>query len=225
VNVEFRRRPTFDAIFEDDDFKTLAAVFLAERLVRGFVVMVVSEWTEAPNIGFATAGRIWGAPHVNGDPSTIDGVADAGRLLDRLYANHGFPNAGNLRGALLEGLVLESLRPRYGATNLSDNVEITITNNANYTSPANRPIDVVGWDGNVGECHDCKMKPISLDAAFIKHLADGLPRPEFRLGVVTSMSEVTARASLRRQGYSPPAHVALIAVEQIIEFVPLQSAA
>ena len=84
---------------------------------------------------------------------------------------------------------------------------------------------MVGWDGAVGECHDCKMKARFLDTQLINHLAQGLPRPAFRFGVVTGDSESVARQALARKGYNLPSHVTLIPMEQLMDFVPLQARA
>ncbi len=176
-------------------------------------------------------GRIWGtlhsdAPDDSGESGGDEGGATAGRLLDSLDGAHGGErgeNRGNLRGAILEGLVLSALAERYSGGNLVDNAEIKITNGTAYSSPAGRPIDVAAWDGALGECHDCKMSARSLKTDLVDHLARGLPRPEFKLAVVTGDSETVARHEIRKKGYSLPAHVTLIGMEVLIDLAPLQA--
>lgn len=227
MKVEFRRRPTFDAIFGDANFLALVDQFKAHALVRGFLVTAVKENIDGPpaNATFALYGRLWGTSHEDVGDEVAAEVEESGRLLDELYLTHGQPNPGNLRGAILEGLVMEALRPRYGHAELQDNTEITISNGVHYTSPPNQPLDVVGWDGALGECHDVKMRAGRLVAPFIQHLADGLPYPTFRLGIVTTMSRFSVAGALKAQGYVAPARVTFIAVEDLLDFVPLQQAA
>lgn len=115
-----------------------------------------------------------------------------------------------------------SLEGRYAGEFLEDNAHVSIRNGVFYDSSTD--VDVVGWDATdvVGECHDCKARASQLNAAWIKELDDGLPRAEFKIGVVTTDSHLAARARLLQEAVNPTARTELIALERLWDFAPLQ---
>jgi hypothetical protein len=221
MNVTFERTPTFDAIFADADFAALREKFGAEPIVRRFVPSAIRQFIRGPAVpdGFSRYATWWARPHRTSDPATPAVITEAATLLDSLYATWS-DHLGNLRGALIEGLVLAQLKPRYGQNQLVDNATITVSNEIDYTSPTT--VDVIGWDGNRGECHDCKMRAKWIDLAVVRSLEENLPQPEFRVGVVTAESRPALTAALQDLGYTPAPITELIPLEDLWELAPLQ---
>ena len=123
-----------------------------------------------------------------------------------------------MRGAVVEHLVLEAIRPRYRENNLADNVFVLIEETSYRTS---RSVDVAGWDGNVGECHDCKTRSRGFDADFAQPGAEFLAE-HFKIGLVSTDSEMVTAGEFAAAGYSPAAHTYVIALEQLWDIAPLQ---
>jgi hypothetical protein len=141
----------------------------------------------------------------------------AGWLID-LYSAH---DPAHVRGCFLEGLVKKALHPRYGNAELHDNVVIKIENGREFTSPS---VDVAGWDGATGECHDCKTLSAYLDVSLVQDLDDGLPFSSFRIGIVTTDSKTTTLAFLRGK-YRLSSRTKVIPIDELWAKVPLQRAA
>ena len=136
MEVTLVHSPRFDAIFSDPNFGALCECFTRSRLCRVFVTRVVYDYPDGVPLGFEAWSVAWGALHLAaGDEdgsATDDSVSEAARRLDALYRDHGGTtqqSLGNLRGAILEGLVVVGLAERYVDGQLLDNVEIGITDN------------------------------------------------------------------------------------------------
>lgn len=110
-------------------------------------------------------------------------------LVD-LYSNH---DGGNVRGALLEGLAEQQIKSRYGGgTHLCrNNVVIRLENGKVHTTSTS--IDVLGWDGAVGECHDCKADSRRFRQTWIDELERNVAPRGFAVGLVTADMNGTAR--------------------------------
>jgi hypothetical protein len=220
MQVDFERVPTFDAIFADGDFIALAECCERERVVRIFVTTVVANGASAIAT-FEQYAAVWGVAHQQAATVALQELQAAGVLVDRLWAAHGAKDdGGQLRGAMIEGLVRRSLSGRYASGDLVDNATVIVRNGVNFKSK--RTIDVTGWDGAVGECHDCKANPFSLKVELLADLEDGLPRAEFKIGIVTARSaSITARA-LRQIHFRPSKRTTVIPLERLWDLAPLQ---
>jgi hypothetical protein len=212
---------TFDDISGDADFIALREKLAAEPVVRRFVPSVIRTFwgglrTPESLIRYAA---FWGQKHPTSDPRTPAAISEAATLLTALYTTWS-GRLGNLRGALIEGLVLAQLDTRYSLNRLADNVTLTLENGIEYTSITT--IDVVGWDGNRGECHDCKARAKRVDIGLVRDLEQNLPQPEFRVGVVTTDSGPVMAAALRELGYVPAPGTELIPLERLWDLAPLQ---
>lgn len=221
MRVTFAKTPTFDEIFADADFIALREKFRDEELVRQFVPSVIKIFsgTLVGPDSFERYATFWSQSHRTSDPNTPAVVAEAARLLQRLHASWA-DHLGELRGALVEGLVLARLGSRYTGHKLEDNSHVTVTNGLNFTS--SRTIDVSGWDGNRGECHDCKVRAKKVDLTLVHELEDNLPEPEFKIGVVATDSRLVMTDALRTLGYSPTSQTTLIPLEELWDLAPLQ---
>jgi hypothetical protein len=224
MRVTFVRTATFDDIFADADFIALREKFDSEILVRRFVPAVIKQFWGGPvrPDSLTRYARYWASTHGTSDPDTPNVITEAANLLDSLYSTWS-GHLGNLRGALVEGMVLARLEPRYRANQLEDNATVTVENGINYTTPTT--IDVSGWDGNRGECHDCKVRTKNVDLDLVRSLEDNLPQPEFRVGVVTVDSGAWMAKTLLGRGYAPAPITTLIPLEELWELAPLQQPA
>lgn len=220
MKVSFDRTATFDEIFADPDFVALRERFASEVAVRQFVPSVIRQFREAPMPnGLARYANHWASSHPTSPPDMTAVITETAALLAALYrtwAGH----LTNLRGALVEGLVLAQLESRYGQNQLEDNAVINLENDIEYTSPTS--VDVTGWDGNRGECHDCKTRAKWVGVSLVRSLEENLPEPDFRVGVVTTDSGPVMVTELKKLGYTPAPITELIPLEDLWELAPLQ---
>lgn len=220
MRVTFEEDATVDfaAIVSDEDFSNLVSIISDNRLARVVVGAVLAAF-KRPSVqpdGVTKMISHFAKQH-HSTPTELDQLcSEVGPLLAGLYQRH---HAGRVRGAVVEHLVLEALRPRYGENNLDDNVFVLLDETAYRSS---RSVDVAGWDGNVGECHDCKTRSRSFDLDFARNLEQNLPPEHFRIGLVSTDSEAVTAGQLAARGYSPASHTRVIALEQLWDIVPLQ---
>jgi hypothetical protein len=222
MKVTLRHTPRFDDIFADESYEKLAREFAVERQVRIFLSRVIQlylddrtgTWNE-----ITTYALLWPIRHPGTPSDAVARVRNASELIQDLYGRH---DPARLRGALLEGLVRTRLEDRYAGEFLEDNAYLSIRNGVAYDSSTD--IDVVGWDetDGVGECHDCKARARWLDPLWIKELDENLPTAEFKIGVVTTDSQLTVQARLQQNGVNPSRRTRLIGLERLWDFAPLQ---
>lgn len=230
MKVRFTRTETFDEIFNDADFQKLRRAFAGELRVRQFVPNVVKTYKTAPVTADALRkfAAFWSSPHRGGGAELAAVIADSMELIVVLYARYGASTGslGRLRGAIIEGLVLAQLEPRYGQNQLVDNAVVRIEDDGGSTTYESRTtVDVTGWDGNVGECLDCKTRTKRVDLDLLLDLEGGLPDPEFRIGLVTADSAVVMADTLSKTEYRPSSRTTLIPLERLVDLAPLHPAA
>jgi hypothetical protein len=125
-----------------------------------------------------------------------------GELLEDLYrAFH--PGENRVRGAVLEALLERHLVSRYGGPGemLENNLKFAIGNGSARYSSGEKSIDVFGFDGLVGECHDCKVNPGKFDPDWVHELQDDVAPLGFKIGLVTATDSRTfAEAKIARSG-------------------------
>lgn len=220
MRVAFERHSTLDGIFGDPDFAPVFVELARSRKARIFftsVVRRVNVRLDGPQ-GLEMHARLFVAvePAHGTDRQAVE---EAARLLTRLYRRH---DEGNLRGALLEGFLRFRLAVRYAPpASLNDNVVVIVSNGVTYRTPTT--IDVVGWDGRVGECHDCKVRAKSVNFGLIQSLERDLPQ-EFRIGIVTVESRLAAAGRFHALGFRPR-RATILSAEDLWEFAPLQQPA
>jgi hypothetical protein len=230
MKVRFARTETFDEIFEDADFQALKASFAADVRVRQFVPGIVKTYWKCPVTDDALRryAANWAHPHRGGGPELAAAIAGPTELIVALYGRFGTNTGslGRLRGAIIEGLVLAQLEPRYGQNQLVDNAVVSIEDDAGTKTYESRTtVDVNGWDGNVGECLDCKTRTKWVDLDLLLDLEGGLPDPEFRIALVTADSAVVMADTLSRTEYRPSSRTTLIPLERLVDLAPLHPVA
>lgn len=139
--------------------------------------------------------------------------------LAGLYDEH---DEGSVRGVLLEKLVEQQIRSRYGgASDLCDNnvkIRVAGSDPDHMTSTS---IDVIGFDGSIGEGHDCKAdsKRFVKYRPWVTELDEKVARPDLSIGLVTADSTRTAR---RKMGSLQPKRLILIGEEHLFTRLPLR---
>lgn len=129
---------------------------------------------------------------------------------------------GRVRGALLESLVEMKLRPRYSGIDclLDNNLRFELVNGQTYAS-GTRSIDVIGFDGRVGECHDCKVHASRFEQPWIEDLTLNVAPRGFKIGLVTATHRGNAERQLREAGVSTRG-ATLIPADELHLLTPLQ---
>ena len=218
MRARYAKTATFDDIFTHGDFVALAGLAADPRIVA-FIAATIAQFRERPAVpdGIRRYGGHWSTSRITSMGGISHVVDQAATHLTTLYASF---EPGNLRGAVIEGLVMDRLRVRYEHNTCIDNAVITIENGHTYISSTT--IDANGWDGNFGESHDCKMQAYSVDVALIQELEAGLPASHFKIGVVCASSRLVMATALSVNGYTPAAHTTLIALEDLPTLAPLQ---
>ena len=88
---------------------------------------------------------------------------------------------------VIEGLTKRRLGVRYShyGSQLEDNARFRLEDGAVYDSGSNS-IDVIGFDGSVGECHDCKVQARNVSRSWIEELIRCVRPNGFRIGLVAA---------------------------------------
>ena len=193
-----RRQTALDEIAADSVFRDVVDATLARPRMVWLLLLVIRE--------YATVSQL---EHGRGDGLGLSSVlgrqrfdkreeAQAQRIARGLHKLYRKYNAGNLRGAFLEALTEQHIRPRYGGSGNTccNNAVIRIENGQTHTTSTG--VDVLGWDGNVGECHDCKADAGGFRAEWIGELERHVAPRGFAIGLVTADSQATAKRKLRR---------------------------
>ena len=220
VRVTLERDAAHTDIFEDDDFVDVIEAAARSREMVQFLGAVVRRFESSDEI---RAGKAGGGVNLErfaneffGRSRARTGAQLVVRPIERLYERH---NPGNLRGTFIEAMAERRLRVRYYDGQLSNNVFLVLSNGVDYRSRTS--VDVVGHDGTVGECLDCKARAKNVDAELIKELvAEAAPRG-FAIGLTTSDSAPTASSDLRRLGLDPDS-VHVVGPERWWDGLPLR---
>lgn len=221
MKVTFQDDPTanFEDVITDGDFGPLIGLIRDSRLARIIIGAFLANFkkpSQHPD-GVTRMIMFFARPHQS-SPSDLDRLCnEMGPHLSALYRRH---EPGRVRGAVVEHLVLDAISARYRHNNLDDNVFVILKNGVDYRTP--RSIDVVGWDGHLGECYDCKTRSRSFDVDFARNLEANLPAARFKIGLVSTDSEVPMARELREAGYAPASHTTLISLERLWDLAPLQ---
>ncbi len=146
-----------------------------------------------------------------------------GELIEELYTAYA-PGEGNVRGAILEALVELRLRRRYGETGdlLENNLRFALFNGTQY-STKDQSIDVIGFDGAVGECHDCKVNAGRFCPDWVLELQREVAPFGFKIGLVTVGGASWARKSIAGLGIALDSNTVLVGQEDFHPLMPLQA--
>lgn len=123
--------------------------------------------------------------------------------LKGLYRDH---DAGNTRGMLLERIVQQQIQTRYSGQGgvCTDNVKIELGPN-DSRHRTTKSLDVLGWDGTVGEGLDCKVsaRHWSTKVSWLIELERQVVPRGLAVGLVTADSRGRAEVRLRSIGFRP----------------------
>lgn len=217
MQVTVRRDASHEAIFRDERFEDLVEATGEHEELMQFVGAVVRRCTDRRVLAksaMSLDGRIVQPRRRARAQQIVNG-------LDALYAMF---DPGNVRGCVIEAMVISRLRLRYSMSLLEDNVFVTVTDGGkDYTTSTS--VDAFGWDGEArrGEAHDCKAKASECDAAWLNELLDNLLACDIRVGVATATSGGNAKHVLRDAGVRRIERLAVLGPEDWWGRVPLQS--
>jgi hypothetical protein len=223
MTLTLHRDPAFDAILGDACFIALAKDAALYRTVRAFISRAIIRYKDAadaesgPNgngFDIGTYGRLFAGDQPSEE--TLAAVRRAGEALTELLRSY---DPGHVRGAVIEGLVETRLRVRYGGHILDNNVFLQFENGAAYTT--SRSVDVVGWDGDDGECHDCKARARAFVPEWILELEDDVGPRGLAIGLVTADSFRPAQRALANNGIRLRT-ATLISLEKLWDLAPLR---
>lgn len=219
MQVSLERDAAHERIFDDEDVAAVVEAAAVNRKLMHFLGNIVQRYDSADAVRL---GRRGGGPNLESYANQFLGrgtdrktAQPLIRLIEKLYGQH---DPGNLRGTLIEAMVQRRLRVRYGSGLLDNNVYVILTNQIDYRTSTS--IDVVGHDGDVGECHDCKARARRVDAALITELVQNLGPHGFRFGIATADSTRVAVAELRQKGIDLE-QVRILAPERWWDGLPL----
>ena len=218
-----QRVPQYDNILDDPTYERLLDEAQAGRPVLELILAAIRQFHTLNDVENGLGGTgptlrkfasSWG--RTRSERSAVSRVV---RGMTQLYRRH---RASDVRGMLLEGLVFRRLVPRYAGADceLHNNAKFRLENGASYTS-GDRSIDVIGFDGSAGECHDCKIQARRFEADWATELVGSVIPLGFRVGLVTADSEAVAWRHLREKGIDL-AQVTVLTSESLWRAAPLQ---
>lgn len=168
------------------------------------VLLAIREWETHPTLVYGRGGDNKGLAHFVSRQKYGPGERSrAARIVKGLVGLYRDFNEGHVRGVLLEQLVEQQLRSRYAGTGClcENNVKIEL-GPASSRHQTSRGLDVVGWDGRVGEGHDCKTDAVSWKSkqSWLDELSSDVAPRGLLVGLVTADSRSVAERKLRREG-------------------------
>jgi hypothetical protein len=219
MRVAFTDDPQHRDIHEDADFLAVAVLIHGHETARRMIADILRTITQPMPESLEKFTRYWTQTH-GSSPADIEWVEQ--EVTPRMNALYGRFDPGRLRGVLTERLVYEQITSRYAHNTLKEDSFVHVSNGASYDSSTS--VDVAGYDGNVGECHDCKARCRQINFGFLRELETHLPPSVFKIGVVSTDTRTVMAKELRSQNYTPGAHTTVIPLEDLWDLAPLQSA-
>ena len=209
-------------IFDDEDFQYVVERASQSKAMLQFVGAAIRRYDGLKDVVHGKAGGDQNmeayANSYHRDGRTRSTGVDIARRFARLYKRF---DAGNVRGCLIEAMVQAQLRMRYAGARLENNVFVELSNGVSYRTSTSA--DVVGYDGQRGECHDCKARGRNVDMSWIAELVAELTPHEFRIGVATADSAPAASREMSGTAYLPRS-VVVTGPESWWDGLPLWSA-
>jgi hypothetical protein len=213
----------FDAILNDSAFRTLLDEVLTDKAVLLLMAQVILKYTTVASLRGSTQSNlpsvhVFAAKFIPARPRSAQKVADS---FVTLYGGH---DPGHVRGAILEGLVERRLSTRYGGSgqDLVNNHKIRLSESGRILYTSSSSIDVTGWDGTVGECHDCKAASHTFRGRFILELETELVPRRFKVGLVTADSRQRVLFNFKKKGIPEPRFAQIVPMEHLWTLAPLQ---
>lgn len=208
----------------DDHFVGLLDSALGQPRMVWLVLLAVREYHTVAQL---RTGRGYGAPGlrqlINRQPFDRQAKTQAERIvraLDGLYSAH---DEGQVRGAVLERLAEQQIRSRYAGLGAmcENNIKFRVWGSkGDHTT--SRSVDVVGWDGTTGECHDCKVDARKFDAVLVAELERDVTPHGLVVGMVTADQRPTAERKLRALNFRRATATALVTEETLFSVLPLR---
>lgn len=202
--VVIARETTLDACCEDPSFAEVMDATLGRPQMVWLLLQAIRRYHDAatlqdgrgegPGLERFVSQLTLGPGERNQAKRIVNG-------LTRLYAAH---DPAHVRGAALERLVHVQIRPRYSGPDdlLDDNVKIEL-GPADARHQTSTSIDNLGWDGAVGEAHDCKVDPRHWKSklSWLNELEEEVVPRGLAVGLVTADSRSSAERKLRDVGF------------------------
>ncbi|MCW3000648.1 MAG: hypothetical protein JWN65_4197 [Solirubrobacterales bacterium] len=213
MEVSLTREASHNAIFADSNFTDVIEAAAEHRELMHFIGVVVRRCKRREDLSGTLMGTLIKMVEVRRRPRA-QGLVNR---LERLYETY---NPGNLRGCIIEAMVMERLRFRYQSPYWADNVFLSV--NGSYTTTTS--IDALGWDpvNRVGEAHDCKARAKDCSPVWLNELLDELPKHGFRVGLATTDSGTTAKEVLKKLGVLKTDRLTVVGPETWWTGLPLQ---
>lgn len=209
-----------DNLLADPDIRDLTVLVHENQVARRIIGDLLRVFRKKLNPeSLERYVRHWSTAHP-ASPEEITWLVQ--ELAPRIYELYDRHDQGRLRGAVIERLVYLQIEPRYANNRLGDNVRVVLENGIDFSSSTS--VDVVGWDENYGECHDCRARSAKINIEFIRELEENLPDAHFKVGVVSVDSRSRMVGELAAAGYKPGPQTSLIPVDQLWALAPLQAA-
>jgi hypothetical protein len=220
MNVTFEADRAHQEVFDDEEFQFVIEHASRTKPMLLFVAASIRRFESLEEVLRGKPGskqnmESYANSFLKDKRSRSNGVAVAQRLA-RLYGRF---DAGNVRGCLIESMIQGRLRERYQQTRLENNVFVTLTNDVTYRTSTS--VDVAGYDGQRGECHDCKAQGRKVDTTWIEELVTNLVPHSFRIGVATAESPRVAVQGMSTGGYQIPATLTVTGPETWWDGLPL----
>lgn len=213
------------------DSRTIELVGIVEKDKRllGLLFQIIRRFHTAAELENGRDGKASNLEQLVRDypvtPALLGARSKVRDLVHDLY--HDFkPSEARVRGALLEAVVEGRLRTRYSGNGsmLENNLQFQIENGSTYSS-GTKSIDVLGFDGQLGECHDCKANAARFEPDWVHELQTEVATRGFRIGLVTATgSRSWAETLMRKAGITVAPETAILTSKDFYPLTPLQSA-
>jgi hypothetical protein len=215
------RSEQYDAIHNDEAMTDIVEAVREHPHLLRLVAQLLREFQSLDQLRGLRSGRPSAhvfAQHYRSGRAVGRGVDKIVGGFDRLYMTF---NEGNVRGAVLEALVESKIRSRYGGADhlLTNNVVFRLSNGQEYVSSTS--IDVIGFDGERGECVDCKARSRAFAKPWIDELVANVVPRGLRVGLATADSTRTAERELKRNSVSTR-NATIVTPDNFWQVLPLQ---
>jgi len=209
-------------IFDDEDFQFVVEKANRSKAMLQFVAAAIRRYDGLEDV---VRGKAGGGQNMEAYANSYHRDAGSQKaavvIARRFAALYGRFEAGNVRGCLIEAMVETRLRARYAGGQLENNVFVELSNGVTYRTSTSA--DVVGHDGQRGECHDCKARGRYVETEWVRELIAHLVPHQFRIGVATAESAPTASRAMSANGFQIPQSVTVTGPELWWEGLPLWS--
>ena len=159
-----------------------------------------------------------------GGPASFACVSDGQRRVATAWKrSRRRPRAHHRPGNVLDLSVLMAIVPTSPGENATRSRRtVGRPGSARYTSGDNS-IDVMGFDGVVGECHDCKVNPSRFKSTWVHELQRDVAPHGMTIGLVTAASSRDwAAQRIQAGGVTVVPATTIVTAQDFHPLVPLQ---